>query len=129
MNPIDLRHYIRIYDADLSPDMCTRMVQSFQTLARFHTPNGRGYRAGLENSAWTEVNVTRLSDAGLPRFFPQQDRRRAGPLQRDVGLGIPIPNSPKICRPDPEAVPTRAGTSRSSGISTRSTKSAIVTSS
>ena len=129
MNPIDLRHYIRIYDEDLPQDMCTRMVQSFQTLARFHTPNGRGYRAGLENSAWTEINVTRLSDAGFLGFFRNKMDVALDRYNRDVGLGIPIPNSPKICRPDPEAVPTRAARSRSSAISTRSTKSAIVISS
>ncbi len=95
MNPTDLRHYIRIYDEDLPQDMCTRMVQSFQTLARFHTPNGRGYRAGLENSAWTEVNVTRLSDAGFLGFFRNKMDVALARYNRDVGLGIPIPNSPK----------------------------------
>jgi prolyl 4-hydroxylase len=46
---IDLRHYVRTYDGDLSADLCARMVQSFQSLARFHQPNGRGHRAGLDH--------------------------------------------------------------------------------
>jgi hypothetical protein len=95
MNPLDLRHYIRIYEDDLPADLCGRMIQSFQALPRFHSPNGRGYRAGLENSAWTEINVTRLSDAGFLNFFRGRIDAALDRYNKDIGLGIPIPNSPK----------------------------------
>ena len=86
------------------------MVQSFKTLARFHTPNGRGYRAGLENSAWTELNVTRLSDAGFLGFFRNKidvalDRYNRGRRPRH-----PDPEFAEVRRPDPEALSTRAVT-------------------
>ena len=93
--PTDLRHYIRVYDDDLPAELCTRMVQSFRTLPRFHQPNGRGHRAGLENSAWTEMNVTRLSDAGFLGFFRMRVDLALQRYNHDVALGIPIPNSPK----------------------------------
>lgn len=95
MNLFDLRHYIRVYDEDLPADLCGRMVQSFQALPRFHSPNGRGHRAGLENSAWTELNVTKLSDDSFRRFFRDRIDAALARYNRDVGLAIPIPNSPK----------------------------------
>ena len=95
MSLSDLRHYIRVYDDDLPPDLCLRMVQSYQGLARFHQPNGRGFRAGLEESAWTEVNVTRLSDEGFLNFFRTRIDAALDRYNKDVGLDIPVPNSPK----------------------------------
>ena len=95
MSGTDLRHYLRTYDADLPVDLCARMVQSFQTLARFQQPNGRGHRAGLENSAWTEVNVTKLSDAGFLSFFRGRIDAALARYNREVALTVPIPNSPK----------------------------------
>ena len=93
---IDLRHYVRTYDGDLPADLCARMVQSFQTLARFHQPNGRGHRAGLDHSAWTEINVTRLADAGFVNLFRGKVDAALARYNRDVALQIPIPNSPKL---------------------------------
>jgi hypothetical protein len=95
MSCADLRHYIRIYDDHLPADLCTRMIHSFNGLARFHQRNGRGFRAGLEESAWTEVNVTRLSDEGFLGFFRQRIDAALDAYNADVGLGIPVPNSPK----------------------------------
>jgi len=96
MSLTDLRHYVRVYDGDLDPPMCTQLVDSFAALARFHEPNGRGRRQGLENSAWTELNVTRLSDAGFVRHFHQRIDRRVTHYNADVGVGIPVPRAPTI---------------------------------
>lgn len=94
MTLTDLRHYVRVYDDDLPAEVTTRMVQSFQGLARFHQPNGRGFRAGLEQSAWIEVNVTRLSDEGFRTFFRTKIDAALARYNADLGLGIPVPNSP-----------------------------------
>ena len=53
----ELSHYVRVYDNDLEPQLCERMLASFAALARFQVVNGRGVRGGLEQSAWTELNV------------------------------------------------------------------------
>lgn len=90
----DLRHYIRTYDHDLDPALCARMIQSFGALERFQRANGRGVRAGLEGSAWTELNVTRMSDAGFLQLFRGLIDRALARYNADVGLGIPVPNSP-----------------------------------
>jgi prolyl 4-hydroxylase len=91
----DLRHYVRVYDADLPQDHCARMIQSFKTLGRFQTPNGRGYRQGFERSAWTEVNVTRLSDAGFLGFFRNRIDVALNRYNQEIGLEIAVPSSAK----------------------------------
>lgn len=91
----DLRHYVRVYDADLDPPLCAKMVGSFHQLSRFHQPNGRGFRAGLEESAWIELNVTQLSDPAFVAYFRGRIDTALERYNRDVGLTIPVPNSPK----------------------------------
>lgn len=95
MSVADLAHYLRIYDQDLEPAMCRRMIDSFNTLSRFHQPNGRERHAALDASAWTELNVTRMSDAGFLGFFRRRIDQALERYNRDVNLPIPVPNSPK----------------------------------
>jgi hypothetical protein len=91
MNPADLRHYVRIYDADLDAQACDRLLAAFEGARRMQQPNGRSIRAGLEESAWTELNLTRVADPAVvnlvrSRIAPALDRYNA-----DIGLPIPVP--------------------------------------
>lgn len=88
-----LQHYIRVYDGDLEPAFCDKLIASFNGLARFQQKNGRALRSGLSESAWTELNVTRLSDAGFLTFFSTRIDRALATYNRDVQLAIPVPNS------------------------------------
>ena len=96
MNHADLRRYIRTYDNDLDPRLCQQMIASFAGLERFQMRNGRGVRSGLEQSAWTELNVSRLSDAGFLGMFRGLIDRALERYNRDIELAIPIPNSPAL---------------------------------
>jgi prolyl 4-hydroxylase len=89
----DLNHYIRSYDHNLDASFCQRLIDSFEAGSRFQQRNGRGLRAGLEESAWTELNVTRLADASLLNSFRELIDAALARYNRDVGLAIPIPNS------------------------------------
>jgi hypothetical protein len=91
----ELPHYVRVYDNHLDADMCRRMLASFDALARFHVANGRGVRAGLEESAWTELNVSRLADEAFATDFRLRIDSALDRYNRDVGLTIPIPHAPK----------------------------------
>jgi prolyl 4-hydroxylase len=95
MGIADLRHYIRTYDADLEPAFCRRLIESFNSLGRFHKPSGRGHRDGLEGSAWTELDVSALSDASFLGLFRARIDLALDRYNRDVGLDIGVPNSPK----------------------------------
>jgi prolyl 4-hydroxylase len=90
-----LSHYIRVYDANLDPRLCGKLIESFATLGRFHERNGAGVREALADSAWTELNVTRLSDPGFLGMFRMQVDAALARYNSEVGLTIPVPNSPK----------------------------------
>ncbi len=62
---LSLDDCIQVYDDALDPATCAGMIASYHALSRFHRPNGRGRRAGLEESAWTELDITPLTDAGF----------------------------------------------------------------
>lgn len=91
----DLRHFVRVYDGDLASPFCQQMLRSFDTLKRFHAENGRTVRAGLEDSAWTELNVSKMADAAFLAFFRGRIDNALDRYNRDVQLAIPVPNSPK----------------------------------
>jgi hypothetical protein len=93
MDPTNLRHYIRVYDDAMEPAFCGRMIESFAALTQFQKRNGRGVRAGLDASAWTELNVTRLSDAAFLDIFRARIDAALDRYNNDVGLAIPLPNS------------------------------------
>jgi prolyl 4-hydroxylase len=92
----DLRHYVRVYDADLEAEFCSKLIDSFGALERFQQYNGRNLRRGLEESEWTELNVTRLSEPGFLQMFRRLVDRALLRYNADIGLTIPIPNSPVI---------------------------------
>lgn len=92
----DLRHYLRVYDDAFDADLCVRLIQSFEGLARFHRGNGRGVRAGLEHSAWTELDISPLSDAGFKGFLLERLHDALARYNTDIGLSVPVPPSPRI---------------------------------
>jgi prolyl 4-hydroxylase len=93
MNMNDLKHYIRVYDHNLEASLCQKMIASFHGLERFQRRNGRGIRAGLEDSAWAELNVSKLSDEVFLNMFRQIIYAALARYNRDVGLSIALPNS------------------------------------
>jgi len=89
----DLKYYIRVYDHNLEGALCQRMIDSFDSLECFQQRNGREIRAGLEDSAWTEINVGKVADAAFIGMFRGLVDAALVRYNRDVGLAVPIPNS------------------------------------
>jgi len=96
MTMSDLKHFIRVYDHNLDPALCEKMIGSFRELERFQRRNGRGIRAGLENSGWAELNVSRLSDAAFVELFRRMISAALARYNSDTGLTIAIPNSARF---------------------------------
>lgn len=71
--------------------MCAKMVDSFEKLARFHTRNGRGATGQLHDSAWTELNVSKLADPDTLLFFRNQVNQYLDRYNRLLNLTLPIP--------------------------------------
>lgn len=95
MSTGELSHYVRVYDNHLDAGLCAQMLKSFEGLARFHVTNGRGVRAGLESSAWTELNVSRLADAAFAADFRLRLDAALERYNSDIGLEIPVPRAVK----------------------------------
>jgi len=89
----DLKYYIRTYDDHLADSLCRRMIDSFNSLERFQKKNGREVRAGLQGSAWTEINVGKIADAAFITMFRGLIDAALTRYNKDVGLAVPIPNS------------------------------------
>ena len=89
----NLDHFVRTYDHNLEPKFCQRLIALFASMERFQRYNGRGVRAGLEDSAWTELNVSRVSDREFVAMFRIWMDQALDRYNRDVGLVMPIPNT------------------------------------
>lgn len=93
---MDLRHYIRVYPGHLPAALCQQMIASFEGLGRFQQRNGQGVMAGLEDSAWTELNVSRYSDDTFLTMFREGIDGALARYNHDVSPPIAVPNSPLL---------------------------------
>lgn len=100
MNPSattdSLSRHIQVFDDAFSPALCQQMIGSFHNLQRFQRPNGRGIRPGHEESAWTELNLDPLSDAGFRAMILENMHRHCGLYNQALKLPIAIPQTDKI---------------------------------
>jgi prolyl 4-hydroxylase len=87
----DLARFVQCFDNALNPAMCAQMVDSFEKLARFHTRNGRGATGQLNESAWTELNVSKVADAETQLFFRNQVFHYLDLYNKLLSLTLPIP--------------------------------------
>jgi prolyl 4-hydroxylase len=92
---VNLSHFVRIYDADLDAAMCARLIELFNSVPQYQQANGGATRPGLEQSKWTELNVSRHADAGFLGFFRRHIDAGLARYNADIGLApIAVPNSP-----------------------------------
>lgn len=94
--PRDLTSYVQVYDNALDANFCTRMIESFDQLARFHSRNGRGLMKALESSAWTELNVSQAADASLKTYFMDQASIFLARYNEALRLTIAVPERPRL---------------------------------
>lgn len=90
----DLSHYVRVYDDHLDPALCRQMLSSFHGLSRHQVNNGRGVRGGLDESGWTELNVSKLADEAFIADFRLRIDLALERYNRDLGLLIDVPRAP-----------------------------------
>lgn len=92
----NLRSYVQWFDNALAPEFCEKMVSSFEQMKEAQAPNGRGHRAGLENSAWHELNLTPLADKAFMGYFFDQIDKHLATYNARVNLTLAIPSRPTI---------------------------------
>ena len=88
-----LSNYVRIYDESLDTRLCSRLAAAFDGMLELQTRNGKGVRRGLEDSAWTEIDASRVMDASFRRFFFDAVRAALDRYNAEVELPTPLPNS------------------------------------
>jgi prolyl 4-hydroxylase len=93
---LDMSRCIQVFDGALAPEFCAQMIESFNGMEQFHVANGRGHKVGLEGSAWTELNITPLADAGFKGFFYKQIDHYLARYNKILGLTLPIPPCAQI---------------------------------
>ena len=86
-----LDRFVQVYDHALDLSLCARMIESFHALSRFHRSNGEGQRAGLEDSRWTELDISALSDPGFRTMLLANMHTHLQRYVDTLGLSIPVP--------------------------------------
>jgi hypothetical protein len=90
-----LDRFVQVYDHALDRALCARMIDSFHALERFQRANGEGQRAGLEDSRWTELDITALSDAGFRAMLLANMHAHLQKYVETLALTIPLPATAK----------------------------------
>lgn len=88
-----LRDYVRWYDDALPAAFCKKLIGSFRQAGEHHVKRERGWREGLDASAWTELDITPLADQALQRFFYSKIDEYLARYNADVRLAMPVPAS------------------------------------
>lgn len=92
----DVRSYVQTFDGALPADFCRQLITSFQQMTVQHVVRSPGWRAGLDASSWTELDVSALADEAFKGFFYKQIDDHLALYNQRLGLTIPVPASPLI---------------------------------
>jgi prolyl 4-hydroxylase len=94
--PSLLHRCVQVFDDAFDAGFCQQMLSSFHALSRFHTQNGRGIRAGHQDSLWTELDITALTDAGFRRVLLANMYQHLARYNQALGQPIAIPPTEKL---------------------------------
>jgi len=92
----DLRSYVQTFDTALPVDFCRQLIASFNQTTERHVVRNPGWRAGLDASSWTELDVSALADAAFKGYFYKQVEDYLAVYNQRLGLTIPVPATPQI---------------------------------
>lgn len=92
----DVRSYVQTFDEALPEAFCEQLIASFRQTADRHIVRSPGWRAGLDASSWTELDVSALADEAFMGYFYKQIDDYLAAYNRRLGLTIPVPASPLI---------------------------------
>ncbi len=93
---LDVRNYVRWFDAALPAAFCAQMLDSFHKMAQFHSSNGRGHSGVLDQSAWVELNIQPHVDKAFMGFFYAQIDRYLAEYNARLPMTLPVPTRPRL---------------------------------
>ena len=92
----DVRRYVQWFDGALTAEFCAKLIDSFNQMPHLHTSNGRERRTTLNESAWTELNISPIADNAFKGFFFAEIDKYLTLYNERMGLTIPIPKRPRL---------------------------------
>jgi hypothetical protein len=87
---LELKDYVVTWDDTLAPGFCESVIRTYHDLQHQQQRNGRNVRPGLEDSAWTELNVTQVADDAFKGYMEGEVLQRFEMYKQRLGLSLPI---------------------------------------
>ena len=95
-SPSLLHRCVQVFDDAFDANFCRQMIDSFHALARFQKQNGRGVRAGHQDSLWTELDITPLTDARFRQVILGNMHQHLALYNQRLAQPIPVPATEKL---------------------------------
>ena len=86
-----LTNYVKCYDNALPDNVCKKMIQLFEDMPNLQITNGANARKGLEESAWTELDINKLSDRSFQEYISELIIRFKKNYETDCGISPSLP--------------------------------------
>lgn len=85
-----LHDFIAVFDGAVEADMCRHLIARFEGEPGMRVHNGAGIMPGLEQSAWSELDLARLGDRRILSFFADQVRTYFARYGERCRLTLPL---------------------------------------
>ncbi|WP_458071053.1 2OG-Fe(II) oxygenase [Rhodanobacter sp. BL-MT-08] len=93
---LNAKSYVQTFDDALPKAFCEQLIASFQQTTDRHLVRSPGWRAGLDASSWTELDISALADDAFKGYFYKQVEDHLAIYNQRLGLTLPVPSSPLI---------------------------------
>jgi prolyl 4-hydroxylase len=93
---LNARSFVQTFDAALPRPFCDQLIASFQQTTERHLVRSPGWRAGLDDSSWTELDISAIADDAFKGFFYKQVEDHLAIYNERLGLTLPVPRTPLI---------------------------------
>ena len=90
-----LSRCVQVFDDALPAAVCARLVQGFEAMQAQQVVNGRERRDWLAGSAWTELDIGPLCDAGFRQSLMDGVHHHLARYNDALGLTLPVPATTK----------------------------------
>ena len=91
-----LKSYVQTFDEALPKAFCDQLIASFNQTTEQHLVRSPGWRAGLDQSSWTELDISALADDAFKGFFYKQVEDYLALYNQRLDLTLPVPATPLI---------------------------------
>lgn len=90
-----LSRFVQVFDDALPPAVCAMLVRGFEAMADRQVPNGRHRHEWLADSAWSELDIGPVADAGFRQSLLDTTQHFLAGYNDRLGLTIPVPGTVK----------------------------------